>query len=87
MRTTLTLEPEVARRVESELRRTGKTLKAVINDAIKAGLGIGPAPRGARPPFKVQAWPLGLQPGVDPNRLNQLVDELEVAAYLEKNRR
>lgn len=31
MRTTLTIEPEVARRIEGEIRRTGKTLKAVIN--------------------------------------------------------
>jgi hypothetical protein len=76
MRTTLTLDADVARRVRSEVRRTGKTFKAVVNDAIKAGLGRGGSrPRGPR----VQITPhhFGFRAGVDPDRLNQLVDELE----------
>jgi hypothetical protein len=77
MRTTLTLDPDVAERVAGEVRRTGRSLKAVVNDAIRLGLGLGgKTPRGRR--FTVQPHPFGLRPGIDPDRLNQLVDELDV---------
>jgi hypothetical protein len=86
MRTTLTLEPEVARRVETEMRRSRKTLKAVINDALKAGLGMSQRAQ-SNAPFEVEAFDMGIQPGFDIDRANQLVDELEVETYLGKERR
>jgi hypothetical protein len=86
MRTTLTLEPDVALRVRQEVRRRGKSMKAVVNDGLRAGLGR-PGRRAELPAFKVIPRRLGLQPGVDPDRMNQLADELEVEAFLERNRR
>lgn len=77
MRTTLTLDPDVAERLASETRRTGKSLKALVNDAIRLGLGLA----GKQPPpprFTVEPHAFGLRPGIDPDRLNQLIDELEV---------
>ena len=77
MRTTLTLDSDVAQRLAGEIRRTGKSLKAVVNDALRLGLGLaGKRPRAPR--FKVDPHAFGLRPGIDPDRLNQLVDELEV---------
>jgi hypothetical protein len=77
MRTTLTLDRDVAERVTREMRRTGKGLKATINDALRRGLNIGG--RAPRPPrFQVQPHAFGVRPGVDLDRMNQLVDELEV---------
>jgi len=77
MRTTLTLDADVAERLARETRRTGRSLKAVVNDAIRLGLGlVRKRPRGAR--FAVEPHAFGLRPGIDPDRLNQLVDELEV---------
>jgi hypothetical protein len=79
MRTTLTIEPDVAARLKAEVRRTGKALKVVVNEALKRGLGMsGPAPRAPR--FRVTARAFGFTPGVDQDRLNQLVDELEIEA-------
>ena len=86
MRTTLTLEPEVARRVESEMRRTRKTMKAVINDALKAGLGVEGKSSPPLPRFVVKPHDFGFHPGIDQNRMNQLADELETEAILEKIR-
>lgn len=85
MRTTLTLNPDVAARVKSEMRRTGKTLKAVVNDALACGLGLGGrTPR--RPRFEVRPHAFGFKPGVDLDRLNQLVDELDAEAAARKLR-
>ena len=77
MRTTLTLDSDVAERLASETRRTGKSLKALVNDAIRLGLGLTGRPPNA-PRFTVQPHAFGLRPGIDPDRLNQLIDELEV---------
>lgn len=76
MRTTLTLEPDVAKRLRMEMRRTGKSLKAAVNEALRLGLGLGgKAPKVPR--FQVETHAFGFKPGVDLDRLNQLVDELE----------
>jgi len=76
MRTTLTLEPDVAERIRQEIRRSGKGMKAVINDLLRLGLGrTGKAREPAR--FEVEPHPFRFKPGLDLDRMNQLVDELE----------
>ena len=76
MRTTLTIDPDVEQLIQREMRRTERSMKAVVNDALRLGLGIRGKP--PRPPlFKVEPHPLGLKAGIDADRLNQLVDELE----------
>ena len=79
MRTTLTLDADVADGLRQEVRRTGKSFKAAVNDALRAGLG-GAARRVKAKRFVVEPHDFGLRPGIDPDRLNQLVDELEVEA-------
>lgn len=46
MRTTLTLEPDVAQTVERLRRESGRSLKYVINELIRRGAMVNP--RGAR---------------------------------------
>ena len=76
MRTTLTLERDVAERLRQEMRRTGRGLKAIVNEALRLGLGGAGRPARAER-FTVKARDLGLRPGFDPDRMNQLVDELD----------
>ncbi|MGH8575619.1 MAG: hypothetical protein ACREXX_20015 [Gammaproteobacteria bacterium] len=86
MRTTLTLEPDVARRLETEMQRSGKTLKATVNEALRLGLELRGKPAKA-PRFEVQPHAFGFKPGVDLDRLNQLVDELDAEDVAKKLRR
>src|SRR5688572_22856181 len=84
MRTTLTLEPDVAERLEQEMRRTGKSMKAVVNESLRLGLGLAGKPP-ERKPFEVKPHDMGpLRSGIDPNRMNQLLDELEVEEVARK---
>ena len=76
MRTTLTLERDVAERLKEEMRRSGKTMKASVNEALRRGLGLGGRPPKA-PRFAVEPHAFGFKPGIDLDRLNQLSDELE----------
>lgn len=86
MRTTLTLDPDVAKALEHEMNRSGLGMKAVVNQALRTGLGLTghlPEPK----PFKVKPHSFGFRPGIDLDRLNQLVDELEVEEWLAKQHR
>jgi len=86
MRTTLTLEPAIAARLKVEVRRTGKALKVVVNEALKRGLGMqGRAPQVPR--FRVTPHAFGFKPGVDLDRLNHLVDDLDTEAAVARLRR
>jgi Ribbon-helix-helix protein, copG family len=78
MRTTLTLDSDVAERLKQEIRRTGRGLKRVVNDALRHGLGLSGKPVRAKR-FEVIPLDLGIKAGVDPDRMNQLVDELDAA--------
>lgn len=76
MRTTLTLDSDVAERLRQETQNGRLSLKKVVNERLRMGFGIRPQP--ARKPFKVVPHESGFCPGVDIARLNQFVDELEV---------
>jgi len=83
MRTTLTLEPDVATRLRQEMRRSGRGMKSVVNEALRSGLGLSEA-RTKPPRFEVRPHSFGFKPGVDRDRLNQLVDELEAEELARK---
>lgn len=85
MRTTLTLDRDVADRLEREMRRSGKGMKATINEALRAGFGVSSKPVKP-PPFKVKARSLGLKPGIDRDKMNQLLDDLEAEEVARKMR-
>ena len=85
MRTTLTLEPDVAEALEREARRQGKSTKSVVNQALRLGLGLVGKPP-APTPFTVEPHSFGVRPGVDLDRINQLVDELEAEEYASEPR-
>lgn len=78
MRTTITLEEDVAKLVREETRRTGASFKDVVNEAIRKGLTTGSAPASRQGKFRVKPKACGFRPGVDLMKLNQLLDELEV---------
>jgi len=85
MRTTLTLDPDVAARLELEMRRSGDGMKAVVNRALRLGLGMSDKPVQPKP-FRVEPHSFGFRPGTDLDRLNQLVDELEAEEHARKLR-
>ena len=78
MRTTLTLEDDLAAKLQELARRTGGTFKQVVNDAIRRGLSTGSRPLDAPPAFEVRPKACGFRSGIDVGKLNQLVDELEL---------
>jgi plasmid stability protein len=76
-RTTLTLEDDVAARLREEARRQGRSIKAVANEALRAGLQE-PFPEKVRA-FRVQPRNMGLRPGIDLDDVQRLLDRLDEA--------
>jgi hypothetical protein len=59
MRTTVTLDDDVAQRLEQEQRKRRASFKEVLNDVIRAGLDALHAPRPARKRFRTTGFDLG----------------------------
>jgi hypothetical protein len=81
MRTTLTLDPDVAKMIEDEVHRVRKPLKQVVNDALRRGL-TSPGGRGTAKRYQMKIHRATLLPGVDRGRLNALADEMEDSAVI-----
>ncbi|MFV0373559.1 hypothetical protein [Microbacterium sp.] len=82
MRTTLTLDDDVARLLDDAVHRDRRTMKDVVNDALRRGLA---APAEAVPaPYVAPVHSSGLRAGIDVARLNQLIDDLHVADSTER---
>jgi len=79
MRTTLTLDEDVAAFLREQARLQDRPFKQVVNDTLRRGMS--PAVREAGPAYRVRPHRGGFRPGVDPLRLNQLNDELETQEF------
>lgn len=81
MRTTVTLEPDVAKLIDEAVHRERRPFKAVLNDALRRGLTTSDT-GAATERFKVVPHQATLRPGWDPAGFNRLADDLEDEALL-----
>lgn len=58
-RTTLTLDPDVAAELERRRQRRGTTMKAEVNDLLRAGLRGAAEPAELEARFETKSLPLG----------------------------
>jgi hypothetical protein len=75
MRTTLTLEPDVALKLKRKMAQGKLSLKDAVNAALRIGLRSDDVP--VRKPFRVVPHDFGFKPGIDLDKLGQLADQLE----------
>lgn len=81
MRTTLTLDADVAHMLEQEAHRQRKPFKQVVNEAIRRGLAQ-PARGPTAKRYRVEPHRTTVKPGFDPSAFNKLADELEEESVL-----
>jgi len=87
MRTTVTIDDDVAQRLRDAMHRRRTNFKEALNTALRRGLA-NTSPQPARKRFIVKGPFLGrIQPGIDPAGFNKLADQLEDEAILAKLRR
>lgn len=77
VRTTLTLDDDVAARLRSEASGSGRPFRDVVNDAIRRGFAVRRTAESAEP-FRVPARDLGdLRPGLKLDNVAELLDRVE----------
>lgn len=76
MRTTLTLDEDVAAKLRREMARTGAGMKEVVNAFLRRGLEA-PRAEDIAKPFAIQAQSMGLRAGIDLDDISGLLDFLD----------
>ncbi|TDI43443.1 MAG: ribbon-helix-helix protein, CopG family [Acidobacteria bacterium] len=77
MRTTLTLEDDVAAKLKAESKRSGRSLKEIVNEYLRLGFHAKKSDR-KRPPFRVHARDMGeLRPGLSLDNIGELLEQIE----------
>ena len=77
MRTTLTLDDDVAAKLKAETRRSGRSFKDIVNEYLRLGLYTKITQRPSKP-FRVEARDLGgLRPGLSLDNVGDLLEQLE----------
>ena len=76
MRTTLTLDEDVAAKLKAAARRSGRPFRDVVNEALRRGLAVERANK--RVPFKVETRSLGgARPGLRFDSIADLLEQVE----------
>jgi hypothetical protein len=77
MRTTLTLDEDVAAKLKAEARRGGRSFRDVVNETLRRGLLAKRSPV-AGDSFRIEPRDLGdLKPGVSLDNVSDLLEQLE----------
>jgi hypothetical protein len=77
MRTTLTLDNDVAAKLKAESRRAGRSLREIVNETLRCGLASRRAP-ARRQAFKITTRDLGdLKPGLSSDNVAELIEQVE----------
>jgi hypothetical protein len=77
MRTTLTLDPDVAERARADATRLGRPFKEVVNDALRAGLEVMARREQDARPYRTEPVPMGLRAGLSYDTIGELLAHAE----------
>jgi hypothetical protein len=81
MRTTLTLDEDVAAKLKAESRRAGRPFREIVNETLRHGLANRRV-TARRQAFKITARDLGnLRPGLSLDNVAELIDQIEGPAH------
>ena len=80
MRTTLTLDDDVADALRERALLLNIPFKQMVNDALRRGMSPG-AREAPSPEYRVVPNHSAFAPGIDPLKLNQINDQLDAEAF------
>lgn len=82
MRTTLTLDEDVAAKLKAESRRLDRSFRDIVNETLRRGLATQRANHAPRPSFKIAARDLGRsRPGLFLDNISELIEQAEGAFH------
>jgi predicted transcriptional regulator len=78
VRTTVAIDDDLFEKLRDLAARRRQPFTRIVNETLRRGLAAPRARSTRRERFRADTFDSSFRPGVDPLRLNQLVDELEV---------
>ena len=82
MRTTITIDEDLAARLKAEARSSGKPFRVVVNDYLRLALSSRRGERASEPPFAIRPRDLGaLRPGLRLDQVGELLEAAEGPAH------
>ncbi len=82
----MTLDPDVEWLLRRAMEQTQESFKATLNQAIRRGLASTECEPDEEA-FVVVPKDMGLRPGIDATKMQEISDEMDIDAYLEITRR
>ena len=82
MRTTVTLEPDVAEQLRQIMKERNLTFKEAVNSTLRRGLG----PEVRARPYRAPSHAMGMKAGIDGDRLVHVMDEMADEEFIKKMR-
>jgi len=76
VRTTLTIDDDIVAKINAEMRRSGKSFKETVNEALRTGLSVQKELKSAKP-FKVRARDMGTFPSLNYDNIGELLEQIE----------
>ena len=83
MRTTVAIDDDLFDKLREAATKRRVPFTKVVNETLRRGLSAQRPRQLRRAPFRVEPFDSAFRPGVDPLRLNQVLDDLEVRHAIE----
>ncbi len=77
MRTTLTLDEDVAQAAKDIAVKLHRPFKEIINNALRYGLKKIETPSSPRKPYRTVPRPLGLREGISLDNIQEIISRIE----------
>jgi len=81
MRTTLTLDPDVAERARADAARLQCSFKEIVNEAMRVGLEVLEERSKLAKPYQTEPVPMGLRAGLSYDNIGDLLAQAEAEDF------
>ncbi|HEY7375241.1 MAG TPA: hypothetical protein VIF57_23970 [Polyangia bacterium] len=81
MRTTIVIDDDLAEKLQDAAHKRKESFRIVVNETLRRGLSAQTPRPPRKAPFRVETFASAFRTGVDPLKLNQLVDDLELRGH------
>ena len=78
MRTTVAIDDDVLEKLRQAAAKHRKPLTKILNETLRRGLSGQISRPSRRDPYRVDTFDSAFRPGIDPLRLNQTLDDLDI---------
>ena len=80
MRTTLTIDDDIAKLLDQEVKQSGESYKGTVNRLLRLGLAVAKQPQPTKR-FVIRPRKMGLPPGLSYDSISTLLEQLEGPGY------